>query len=452
MKSILIKNAELVVTMDANRRILKNASIYIENEKIVKVGPSKEIDYSANEVIDASGMIVLPGLINTHHHLYQTLTRCIPKVQSSELFDWLINLYEIWNRIGPKEVYISALTGMAELLLSGCTTTSDFLYVFPEGMNKLIDEEIKAAKEIGIRFYPCRGSMSLGRSKGGLPPDEIVQDEDEILKDSERLIREYHDPSKYSMLRIALAPYSIFSVTIDLMEEIRKLAKKYKVLCHTHLAETLDEEQYCLKNYGKKPLEFLESLNWLGEDVWIANAIYLDDEEIKKLAKTKTGVSYCPTSNMRLGSGIAPIKEMMDQGVKVSIGVDGSASNDSSNMLAEIRMAMLLQRVRYGAKAMTALKALELGTLGGAKVLKRDDIGSIEPGKAADIIGINLKRINYAGALHDPVSAIVFCFSDKVDFSIINGKIIVKNGNLVTKPLSEIIDLHNELSLKLVRI
>lgn len=451
MKSIIIKNADVIVTMDDRRTVIRDGSIYIEKNKIISIGESKDVDYSADVEIDGRNKIVLPGLINTHHHLYQTMFRNIPAVQNAHLFTWLTELYEIWREITRDAIYISAMTGIIELLLSGCTTTSDHLYIFPPEDRGIVDEEMRAAKELGIRFHPCRGSMSMGKSKGGLPPDDIVQDENEILNFYRKIIERYHDRGKFSMNRVVLGPCSPFSVSDELLIEARELARKKGVFCHTHLAETKDEERFCMENKKMRPFEYMKSVGWLGRDVWFAHCIYLNDKEIKKMAETGTGVSHCPTSNMRLGAGVAPIYQMIENGVNISIGTDGSASNDSSNLLYEVRMAMLLQRAKYGVDKLSATQALELGTVGGARVLGRDEIGSIEPGKAADIILINLKQIGFAGALHDPVTAVVFCHSYGVDYSIINGNLVVKNGKVVGVNMDDIIEMQNEISEEIIK-
>jgi 8-oxoguanine deaminase len=365
-----------------------------------------------------------------------------------ELFDWLRSLYPIWAELTSEAVYVSALVGLAELILSGCTTTTDHLYLFPNDVS--LDDEIRAARELGIRFHPCRGSMSLGRSQGGLPPDRVVQSEDEILADCQRVIEAYHDPEPYAMCRIVLAPCSPFSVTPELMRESAALARRHGLYLHTHVAETLDEEGFCLEKVGCRPVEYMEKLGWVGLDVSYAHAIYLNQEEIELLAETGTGVAHCPSSNMRLGSGIAPIREMLDAGVKVGLAVDGSASNDSSHTLAEARMAMLLQRVKKGAGALSAQEALEMATLGGAAVLGRDDIGSLEAGKAADFIAIDLNRLGYAGALHDPLAALIFCAPVNVDWSVINGRVVVDGGRLMGFDLREIVARHNRISRQMV--
>jgi len=448
MSTLLVKNAALLVTMDEERQRIEDGSIFVRDNVIEAVGPTEELPREADRVIVASGMIVLPGLVNTHHHLYQTLTRALPAVQDVELFDWLRSLYPVWAELTGEAIYISALVGLAELILSGCTTTTDHLYLFPNDAS--LDDEIRAARELGIRFHPCRGSMSLGRSQGGLPPDRVVQSEEDILADCQRVIDEHHDPQPYSMCRIVLAPCSPFSVTPALMKESAALARHYGLHLHTHVAETLDEESFCRGKFGCRPVEYMEQLGWVGPDVFYAHAIHLNEEEIQLLAETGTGVAHCPSSNMRLGSGIAPIREMLDAGVKVGLAVDGSASNDSSHLLAEARLAMLLQRVQKGAGALSAQEALEMATLGGAAVLGRDDIGSLEAGQAADFIAIDLSRLEYAGAWHDPLAALVFCTPVNVALSVINGQIVVDGGHLVGLDLEEIVARHNRLSQQMV--
>ncbi|MGA9348212.1 MAG: 8-oxoguanine deaminase [Anaerolineae bacterium] len=448
MSTLLVKNATLLVTMDERRRRIEDGGIFVRDNVIEAAGPTGKLPQEADQVIDASGMIVLPGLVNTHHHLYQTLTRALPAVQNVELFDWLRTLYPIWAELTGEAVYVSALVGLAELILSGCTTTTDHLYLFPNDVS--LDDEIRAARELGIRFHPCRGSMSLGRSQGGLPPDRVVQSEEEILADCQRVIEEHHDPEPYSMCRIVLAPCSPFSVTPELMRESAALARRHGLHLHTHVAETLDEESFCLGKFGCRPVEYMEKLGWVGPDVSYVHAIYLNGEEIELMAETGTGVAHCPSSNMRLGSGIAPIREMLDAGVRVGLAVDGSASNDSSHTLAEMRMAMLLQRVQKGAGALTAQEAVEMATLGGAAVMGREDIGSLEAGKAADFIAIDLNRLEYAGALHDPLAVLIFCAPVNVDLSVINGRIVVDGGHLVGFDLGEIVARHNRISREML--
>jgi len=433
--------------MDEKRREIRGGSILIEGNRIVAVGSTSEVPQKADRVIDARGKMVLPGLVNTHHHLYQTLTRCLPATQNAPLFDWLKTLYPIWANLTPEGVYVSALIGLAELLLSGCTTSLDHLYIFPHKVR--LENEIWAARALGIRFHPCRGSMSLGESEGGLPPDEVVEDEEAILADCRRVIEEHHDAEPYSMCRVHIAPCSPFSVSADLMRSSAQLARSYGVRLHTHVAETLDEEEFCLERYGCRPVQYAADLEWVGEDVSYAHGIYLNGEEIGLLAETGTGVAHCPTSNMLLGSGIAPVRKMLQEGVKVGLAVDGSASNDSGHMLAEARMAMLLQRVRGGPQVLSARCALEMATLGGAQLLGREDIGSLEVGKAADLIAIDVNRLEYAG-VGDLVAAAVFCAPAKVDFSMVNGRLVVEEGRLTAMEIEPIIARHNEIAREMV--
>ncbi len=460
MASLLIKNADVLVTMDDDRREIKNGGLYSENGFLKKVGVSKELPETADEVVDLSGYIVLPGLVNTHHHFYQTLTRAVPAAQNANLFNWLKTLYPIWARMNPEDVFISAKTAMVELALSGCTTASDHLYLFPNGSR--LDDEIAAGKEVGIRLHASRGSMSLGESKGGLPPDSVVDTEENILRDSQRLIETFHDSNPGSMLQIVLAPCSPFSVTGDLMRESAKMARHYGVHLHTHLAETEDEQEFCLQKFGHRPVGYMQSVDWVGNDVWFAHSIYVNKEEINVYAHEGCGVAHCPSSNMRLASGIAPIREYMAAGIKVGLGVDGSASNDGSHLLAEARQAMLLSRLRSGLEGfslsadkvpplMTGRQALELATRGGASVLGRKDIGSLEPGKCADFIAIKLDKLTYAGALHDPVAALIFCAPQNIDISFVQGRMIVKDGQMLTIDTGVLIDKHNRASLRLLQ-
>lgn len=448
MSTTLVRHAHVLATMDGDRREIRDGGLVIRDNVIEQVGPTKTLPSQADTIIDLTGHVVLPGLINTHHHLYQTLTRVVPGTQDANLFDWLKTLYLIWANLTGEAVYISALVGMAEMMLSGCTTSSDHLYIFPN--DATLDDEIRAAQEIGLRFHAARGSMSLGESKGGLPPDHVVEEEEAILADCVRVLEAYHDPERYAMLRIVLAPCSPFSVTPDLMRESVTMAEAYGVTLHTHLAETLDEERFCLEKFGKRPVAYMEELGWMGDRVWHAHCVHMSLEEIKLFGRTGTGVTHCPSSNMRLASGIAPVKAMRAQGVPVGLGVDGSASNDSSHLLAEARQAMLLQRVTGDPGGLSAREALELATLGGAAVLRRDDIGSLEPGKAADLIAINMNRLDYAGAWHDPVAAIVFCTPQGVDFSMINGQVVIEDGQLATVELGPVIERHNAIAQSMV--
>jgi cytosine/adenosine deaminase-related metal-dependent hydrolase len=458
MSSLLAKNADVLVTMDGTRRELKNAGIYAENGIIKQVGPTSDLPATADDVIDMSGQIMLPGFVNTHHHLNQTLTRNFPGAQDNNLFPWLKALYPAWARIDAEASRASTLVGLAELALSGCTTVFDHSYLFKNGNS--VDVQIEAARDLGVRFHASRGSMSLGQSRGGLPPDACVEDEAFILKDSERVIGTYHDASPGSMTQIVLAPCSPFSVSEALLRDSAALARQHKVRLHTHLCETLDEERYTLERFGMRPVEWMESLHWLGCDVWYAHAIHVNGEEITKFADAGCGMAHCPCSNMRLGSGIAPIKKYMAAGVKVGLGVDGSASNDSSNMLAEVRQAMLLARLELGLRPagrtiartdwMTAREALEIATLGGASVLGRSDIGSLEPGKCADFFSLPLDTLGYAGALHDPVAAVVFCAPQTARHTVINGKLVVKNSEIVTMDMRAVIATHNKCAARLL--
>jgi len=447
LKTLLIRHARLLATMDKERREIEDGAILIRGNVIEQVGPTKALPQKADHILDAREHVVLPGLVNTHHHLFQSLTRALPGVQNAKLFTWLQKLYPLWAKITPEMIYTSAKLALCELILSGCTTASDHLYLYPNGAR--LDDEIRAAQELGIRFHPCRGSMSVGESQGGLPPDSLVENEDEILRDSRRVIESFHDPQRYSMCRIAIAPCAPFNVSQKLMRQSAKLARSYQVRLHTHVAETKDEESYCLERVGMRPVEYMHSLGWTGPDVWWAHAIWLSSKDISLMAETGTAVAHCPTSNMRLGSGIAPIEELLQAGVKVGLGVDGSASNDSSHMFAEARTALLLQRVTKGADVLSARQVLEMATRGGAAALGRDDIGALAPGMAADIIGINLNTLNFAGAQADPLAALLFCSPPTVDFAIINGQIVVKEGTLVNVDLPKLVETHNSLSRKL---
>lgn len=448
MTTLLLKNAAVLVTMDRERREIPDGGLFIRDQIIEQVGPSAELPQIADQVIDLTDHILLPGLVNTHHHLYQTLTRAIPAAQDAGLFQWLKTLYPIWTGLTDEAVYVSTLVGTAELLRSGCTTSSDHLYIYPNDVT--LDSQIRAVGEIGIRFHAVRGSMSLGESKGGLPPDKAVEQEDIILRDSQRLIERYHDPTPYAMLRLALAPCSPFSVTPDLMRQSAALARDYGVLLHTHLAETLDEEAFCIRKFGVRPVALAQELGWLGPDVWHTHCIHLNQEEVALFAQTGTGVAHCPSSNMRLGSGIAPIRQMLDAGVRVSVAVDGSASNDGSHMLAEARQAMLLQRVMGNPAGLSAREALEIATRGGAAVLGREDIGQLAVGKAADCIAIDLSRLAYAGGLHDPVAATLFCAPQEVDLAIVNGRVVVRQGEITTLEMEPVIRRHNAIARQLV--
>jgi cytosine/adenosine deaminase-related metal-dependent hydrolase len=445
--------------MDDHRREINDGGLFIKDGFLQRVGLTEELPDTADEILDLDGYIVLPGLINTHHHFYQTLTRVVPKAQDSNLFNWLKTLYPIWARMTPEHIQISTKTALSELALSGCTTASDHLYLFPNGSR--LDDEIHSARETGIRLHASRGSMSLGESKGGLPPDSVVEDEAYILKESQRLIEQHHDSNSGSYTQIVLAPCSPFSVTGDLMRESASLAREFGVQLHTHLAETKDEEAFCQQLFGHRPVGYMQEVNWVGTDVWFAHSVHVNENEISVYGKTGCGVAHCPTSNMRLASGIAPILEMVAAGVKVGLGVDGSASNDGSHLFEEVRQAMLASRIRAGIMGaslsqenspplMTARQALEIATRGSASVLGRSDIGSLEVGKCADFVAINLNRIDYAGALHDPVAAVVFCAPVRVDYTIVGGNFIVKDGEMVNLDLGKLVEEHNRLAVDLL--
>lgn len=457
MPTLLIKNAHTLVTMDTNRREITDGSIFVRANVIEWVGPTRDLPPSfadgADRTIHAQGKILLPGLVNTHHHFYQTLTRAIPAGQDAVLFDWLKTLYPIWAELTPDDVRISTQIALAELLLSGCTTASDHHYLWPNGCR--LDDQFEAADVMGVRFHGARGSMSLGESQGGLPPDRVTEDEEAILRDCRRVVETFHDASRYAMRRVVIAPCSPFSVTPDLMRESAALARSFGVAAnvhlHTHLAETRDEEAFCLARFGYRPGDYAEHLHWTGDDVWHAHCVHLNEAEIGLFARTRTGVAHCPTSNMRLASGIAPLRAMLDAGVPVGLGVDGSASNDASHMLAEARQAMLLQRVLGDPAALTARQALAVATLGGAAVLGRDDIGALAPGMAADIIAFDLSTLPLAGAaVHDPVAALIFCFPQTVDFAIVNGRVLVEEGRLRSLDLAGLVEKHNRAARNLV--
>ena len=448
MATLLVQHVDALVTLDDARREIKDGALFIRDGVIEWVGVTGERDLVADDVLDLRNHIVIPGMVNTHHHMYQSLTRVIPACQDSELFGWLKTLYPIWAGLRSEHVYVSALVAMAELMLSGCTTSSDHLYIFPNDCT--LDDEIRAAMEIGLRFHAMRGSMSLGESKGGLPPDRVVEEEAAILDDSRRVIEAYHDPSRYAMLRVGLAPCSPFSVTPDLMRESAALARSYGVRLHTHLAENQNDINFSREVFGMRPGEYAQDMGWVGDDVWHAHCVKLDTDEISLFASTQTGVAHCPCSNARLASGIAPIRTMVDRGVPVGLGVDGSASNDSGHLLAEARMAMLMQRVGGDPAGLTAREALEIATRGGAQVLGRDDIGVLAPGMAADFVAYSLQQPAFAGALHDPVAALVFCTPERVSYNVINGKVVVRDGALTTLDLPVLLERHNRLALELV--
>lgn len=456
MGTLLVRHAAILVTMDDEHQEIADGGLFAKDGFIHQVGPTDQLPSTADEILDLNDHLLLPGLINTHHHFYQTLTRALPAAQNANLFNWLVALYPIWAGLSPADVRVSTQLALAELALSGCTTASDHLYIFPQACR--LDDEIEAAGSIGLRLHASRGSMSLGESKGGLPPDSVVEEEGEILKDSQRLIESYHDPEPGSMLQIVIAPCSPFSVTPDLMRESAALARSYGVKLHTHLAETLDEEAFCLEQLNHRPLSLAEDLDWNGDDVWFAHAVHMNLDEVGRMANAGIGVAHCPSSNMRLASGIAPVQRFLSAGVNVGLGVDGSASNDSSHMLAEARQALLISRLgnavdpdlHGGESLLTARQALEMATVGGAKVLGREDIGSLEPGKCADFIAINLNRIEYAGALHDPVSAAIFCQPVNVDFNYVHGRAVVTQGNLIGVDVEKLVSEHRQAAKDLI--
>ncbi len=449
------------MTMDGSRREIVAGGLFARDGMLEQVGSSAELPSSADEILDLSGHLVMPGLVNTHHHFYQTLTRAVPAAQDANLFNWLKTLYPIWARMRPEDIRISTQTALAELALSGCTTASDHLYLFPNGSS--LDDEIEAAGEVGLRLHASRGSMSLGESQGGLPPDSVVDSEERILADSQRLIERYHDPRPGAKVRIVLAPCSPFSVTGELMRQSAALAREYGVHLHTHLAETQDEEVFCQEKFGYRPAGYMQSLGWVGQDVWFAHSVYANHEEIGMFAHTGCGVAHCPSSNMRLASGIAPVAAYLRAGVKVGLGVDGSASNDGSHMLAEARQAMLLARLASalggaslstpdGPALMTARQALELATRGGAAVLGREDIGSLEPGKCCDFAAFRLDRLPFAGGLHDPAAALVFCAPQQVDLLAVGGKVVVREGQLASLDVPHLVEHHNRAAKRLLNL
>lgn len=444
MPALLIRNATVLVTMDDACREIRSCGLFARDGVIEAVGPSETLPATADEVFDLRNHIVIPGLVNTHHHLYQNLTRVVPAGQDQSLFGWLKALYPIWARMGPEHIRVSALVGLAELALSGCTTASDHLYMFPNGAR--LDDEIEAAREIGLRFTATRGSMSIGESAGGLPPDSVVEKPDAILKDCERVVAAFHDPSPHSMLRIALAPCSPFSVSRELMRDTAAMARRLKVGLHTHLAENAEDIAYSLEKFGMRPGQYAEEAGWTGEHVWHAHCCALDDAEIALFGRTGTGIAHCPSSNMRLGSGIAPLRKMLRAGVPVGLGVDGSASNDCGDLMGEARMAMLLQRAGFGADALTAREALRIATRGGARVLGRaGEIGQLSPGYAADFAAFRLDTERMAGTEWDPVAGLVFCGPQRADYTFVGGRAVVREGRVVTVDMGPALARHGEL-------
>jgi len=453
MSTLLVKHARVLATMDDERREIADGGLYAVDGFIQQVGETADLPATADEILDLTDHVVLPGLINTHHHFYQTLTRAMPGAQDADLFDWLRTLYPIWARMTAEHIEVSTKMALAELALSGCTTAVDHLYLFPNASR--LDDEIEAARDVGLRLHASRGSMSLGESKGGLPPDSVVEDEDVILADTQRLIESYHDPEPGTMTQIVVAPCSPFSVSPDLMRESAALARATGTRLHTHLAETKDEESYCLETYGRRPVELAEDLDWAGDDVWFAHGVFIDTEEIARMASVGSGVAHCPSSNMRLASGIAPVRSFLAAGVPVGLGVDGSASNDGSHLLGEARQAMLLSRLdaapnQSGGGLMSARTALEIATRGGASVLGRQDIGSLETGKAADFVALSMSKLEYAGAQHDPVAAVLLAAPADVDHNYVHGRPVVVYGRLVSVDLEPLIERHNVLATSLL--
>jgi 8-oxoguanine deaminase len=451
MTTLLVKNIHTLVTMDTAQREIRNGALLIHDNVVMQVGSTIELPPTADEVLDLENRhVVLPGFVNTHHHFFQTLTRAVPGAQNHNLFNWLKTLFPIWGNLTAEGLYVSSQMAAADLILSGCTTASDHHYIFPNDCT--LDDQIQAIQAIGLRFHASRGSLSKSISQGGLAPDHLVENDAHVLQDSQRLIEQYHDNSRHSMLRITLAPTSPFNASQDMMRESAALARAYPgVRLHTHLAEDQSDIDYSMANFGMTPVEYAESVGWLGADVWHAHCVKLDDVAIAKFGKTGTGVAHCPCSNMRLGSGIAPIRRMLNQGVPVGLGADGAASNDATSLLQEARTAMLLARVgACDATVMTAREALALATTGGAKVLGRDDIGSLAPGMSADFIAFNIDRPQFAGAHHDAVAAILFCQIDRVDYSFINGKKVVDRGQLTTLDLAALVAKTNQLAQQMV--
>jgi len=442
-----IEHATLLATMDDEGSEIADAGLVITDGVITAVGPTRDLP-TADRVVDARGMVLMPGLVNTHHHFSQTLTRAM--AQDAELFTWLRTLYPVWARLTPEAVRVSTRLALAELALSGCTTAFDHTYLWPNGAR--VDDQIEGAEPVGLRFHVSRGSMSRGESDGGLPPDHVVEDEDAILADSQRVVETFHDARPGAMTRVVLAPCSPFSVTPDLMRESVALARSYGVHSHTHLAETVDEDAFCRATLGRSPVELCEDLGWTGPDVWFAHFVHPSPDEIVRVGASRTGATHCPSSNMRLASGIAPLRAWTSAGMRTGLGVDGSASNDGSHLLAEARMAMLLQRVGGEPAAMSARQALRMATRGGAEVLGRDDVGRLEVGLMGDVIGVRLDTLAMAGgAVHDPLAAVVFCQPPTVDLSVVGGRVVVEDGRLVTVDTGPLVERHNDIARSLVR-
>lgn len=449
MRTLLLENIDLLATFDEDRRCYRNGWVLIRDNVIDSLGGPVSKPEHADRRMDLSGQIVMPGLINTHHHNWQTLIRHVPSQQNAALFDWLHDLYLLMSEVRDEDQYSAYMIAHAELILSGCTTNVDHSYFRVNDMQ--FETGIRAAKDIGIRFHLARGSFSIGQSQGGLPPDHIIEDEDDILTDTERLIKTFHDPEPLAMTRVDSAPCSPFSVSPRLMKESIKLARQYGVGNHTHFAESMDDHRYMLETYGKTSVQVAQDWGWVGPDVWYAHAVILNEDDIDIMARTQTAVAHCPNSNAYLASGICRVKHLLEKDVTVGLAVDGSASNNASHMLNEARNALLLQRVKFGADALSPTQALELGTLGSARLLRRDDLGSLEPGKAADLIGMKMNKLSFAGGLHDPIAALTLCDAGYVDVSIINGEVRVADGQLVGVDLEALIDKQNRCAAELVK-
>ena len=447
MGTLLVKNAAVLVTMDDYRREIKDGGLFVRDGIIEAVGSEADLPGEADEVVNASDCVVLPGLINTHHHFYQNLTRTVPAAQNATLFQWLKTLYPIWARMGPEEIQCATQLALSEMALAGTTCASDHLYLFPNGAR--LDDEIEAAEEIGLRLHATRGAMSIGESNGGLPPDQLVESESHILDDSLRLIQAYHDPRPGAMIRIGIAPCSPFSVSRELMRDAALLARDQKVMLHTHLAENEQDVEYSLSRFGCRPGDYSEELGWVGDDVWHAHCVKLNEREIKLFAQTNTGVAHCPCSNMRLGSGIAPIREMLKNQVNVGLGVDGAASNDSSDLMGEVRQVLLMQRAIHGSHILSARDALEMATIGGAKVLGREDLGALEIGKRADFAVFPVDEISLSGAW-DKVAALVFCSPIRSLHTVVEGRFVVRDGRLTNPSLPKILNRHKNLTNQLI--